>query len=233
MKYRALLAGAALGIATQASATPAMSVVTVNSEDPIAYKKWAQESGPAIGRAIDANLGGICVSDAGFSAPGELYYWHIFTDHASALGASVYNETVRSEARKLKSQRTVSASDILSLVVGEEPLGWEVGDTFSNWDLIISTQDPALYEQQLLRINDAASENGFGDITISAQSYLTGHNVGNLLVQVSAPTTTRLGEFLDQIDSDWIAPIMASISGIRTQQRGYMINCTVTFVRNK
>ena len=233
MKYRALLAGTILGFATQASATPAMSVVTVNSQDPIAYKEWAQESGPAIGRAIDASLGGICVSDAGFSAPGELYYWHIFSDHASALGASVYNETVRSEARKLKSQRTVSASDILSLVVGEEPLGWEVGDTFSNWDLIISTQDPALYEQQLLRINDAASENGFGDITISAQSYLTGPNVGDMLVQVSAPTTKRLGEFLDQIDSDWIAPIMASISGIRTQQRGYMINCTVTFVRNK
>lgn len=233
MKYRALLAGAALGIATQASATPAMSVVTVNTQDPIAYKKWAQDSGPAIGRAIDANLGGICISDAGFSAPGELYYWHIFRDHASAMGASVYNETVRNEAGKLKVKRTVSASDILSLVVGEEPLGWEVGDTFSNWDLIISTEDPSLYEQQLFRINDAASENGFGDITISAQSYLTGHNVGNMLVQVSAPTTTRLGEFLDQIDSDWIAPIMASLSGIRTYQRGYMINCTVTFVRNK
>ncbi len=132
MKYRALLAGAALGIATQASATPAMSVVTVNTQDPIAYKKWAQDSGPAIGRAIDANLGGLCISDAGFSAPGELYYWHIFRDHASAMGASVYNETVRNEAGKLKVQRTVSASDILSLVVGEEPLGCGQGPAAEN-----------------------------------------------------------------------------------------------------
>ncbi|MEM1112486.1 MAG: hypothetical protein AAGI11_11320 [Pseudomonadota bacterium] len=233
MKYRTLLAGAALCMASQAFATPAMTVVTVNTQDPVAYKQWAEESGPAIGRAINASLGGICISDAGFSAPGELYYWHIFRDHASALGASVYNETVRNEASKLKSKRTVSASEMLTMVVGEEPLGWEVGDTFSNWDLIISTEDVALYEQQLFRLNDAASENGFGDITISAQRYLTGANVGDMLVQMSAPTTTRLGEFLDQIDSDWMAPIMASLSGILSYQHGYVINCTVTSVKNK
>ena len=145
------------------------------------------------------------------------------------MGASVYNETVRREARKLKVNRTVSDSDVLSLVVGEEPVGFEVGDTFSNWNLVVATDDPALYEQQLYRINDAASENSFGDITVSAQSYLTGENAGNLLVQVSAPNTTRLGEFLDQIDSDWIAPIMASLAGIRTYERGFMINCTVTY----
>ena len=233
MEYKTLLAAIALTITAQASATPAMSVVTINTEDPIAYQKWAMKSGPTIGRAIDATLGGVCIADAGFNAPGELYYWHLFRDHASALGASVYNETVQNEASKLKSKRTVSESDLLSLVVGEEPLGLEVGDTFSNWDLVISTKDPALYEQQLYRINDAASENGFGDITVSAQSYLTGENVGNMLVQVSAPTTTRLGEFLDQIDSDWIAPIMAGLSGIRSYQRGFMINCTVTYVPNK
>jgi hypothetical protein len=228
MKYRALLMGVISCIASQASATPAMSVVTINTEDPIAYKEWAQSSGSAIGNAIDATVGGVCIADAGFYAPGELYYWHLFRDHASAMGASVYNETVRRESRKLKVKRTVSDSDVLSLVVGEEPVGFEVGDTFSNWNLVIATDDPALYEQQLYRINDAASENSFGDITVSAQSYLTGENAGKLLVQVSAPNTTRLGEFLDQIDSDWIAPIMASLAGIRTYERGFMINCTVT-----
>ncbi len=233
MKYKALLAAALSSIAMQASATPAMSVVTINTEDPIGYLKWAQSSGPAIGRAIGATVGGVCISDAGFYAPGELYYWHLFRDHASAMGASVYNESVREEAKKLKVQRTVSESDVLSLVVGEEPLGFEVGDTFSNWNLVISTDDPGLYEQQLYRINDAASENSFGDISVSAQSYLTGENAGNLLVQVSAPTNTRLGEFLDHIDSDWIAPIMAGLSGIRTYERGFMINCTVTFVTGK
>lgn len=233
MKYQALLSVIALTMTVQASATPAMSVVTINTEDPIGYMKWAMGSGRAIGRAIDATVGGVCISDAGFYEPGELYYWHLFRDHASALGASVYNETVQKEADKLKVKRTVSESDVLSLIVGEEPLGLEVGDTFSNWNLVISTKDTALYEQQLYRINDAASENSFGDVSVSAQSYLTGENAGNLLVQISAPTNTRLGEFLDQIDSDWISPIMAGLSGIRTYERGFMINCTVTHVANK
>ncbi len=233
MKYKALVAAAVSLITAQASATPAMSVVTINTEDPIAYLEWARDNGRAIGNAIDATVGGVCISDAGFYQPGELYYWHAFRDHASALGASVYNDTVRKEAKKLKIQRTVSDSDVLSLVVGEEPLGLEVGDTFSNWNLVVSTDDPGLYEQQLYRINDAASENSFADITVSAQSYLTGENAGKLLVQVSAPTNTRLGEFLDQINSDWISPIMAGLSGIRTYERGFMINCTVTHVKNK
>ena len=47
MKFRTLLAGAALTFATQVSATPAMSVVTVNTEDPVAYMEWAQKNGPA------------------------------------------------------------------------------------------------------------------------------------------------------------------------------------------
>ncbi len=231
MKYRALLAGAVLTITAQASATPAMSIVTVNTEDPVGYMKWAQSSGPAIGSAIDAFVGGVCIADAGFYAPGEIYYWHLFRDHATAMSASVYNESVSKEASKLKVERTVSRSDVLSLGVGEEPFGMKAGDTFSNWDLVISTDDTELYEQQLNRISDEASKHGFADISVSAYTYLTGENAGEMLVQIVAPTNTRLGAFLDQIDSDWMAPIKAGLSGIRTYQRGFMVKCTVTFVK--
>ena len=230
MKYRALLAIATLLIAAKAAATaPAMSVVTVNSEDPLGYLKWAKSSGPAIGEAIGATVGGVCVADAGYYAPGELYYWHAFSSHASAVGASIYNETVRKEVSKLDVQRTATRSDFFSQVMAEELIN-EVGETYATWNLVISTDDTGLYKQQLGRINDVATENGFGDVSLGAYSYLTGENAGDLLVVVRGPTKKRVGQFLDQLNSDWMAPIMSDLASIRSYQRGFITTCTVTFV---
>ena len=228
MKHRLLVAIAALVVASQAGARPAMSIVTVNTEDPLAYVEWAKSSGPAIGKTINAMEGGVCVSDAGFYGPGELYYFHIFRDHASAVGASIYNEGVMKETRKLKIKRTVTRSDFLSFVMAEELIN-EVGEVFSTWNLIISTEDTGLYKQQLDRINDVATEFGFGDVSLAA-SYLTGEHAGDLMVVVRGPTNRRLGEFLDQLRSDWMTPIMAGLASIRSYQRGFMTTCTVTYI---
>jgi len=229
MKYGTILAGAALTIAAQVSATPSMSVVTVNTEDPVAYLEWARKSGPDIGKAIEATAGGVCISIAGFYSPGEVYYWHTFRDHASAMGASIYNEAVRKETRKLKLERTVSRSDLFSLVMAEELL-LDVGDTHSNWNLVISTDDPQLYKNQLNRITDEATKRGFGDVSLSAHAYLAGEDAGDLLVMVRAPSKNRLGNILDQLNSDWMAPIMSGLSDIREYERGFLTNCTVTYV---
>lgn len=232
MKFRTLLAGAALTFATQVSATPAMSVVTVNTEDPLAYMEWAQKNGSAIGKAIEATAGGVCIAVAGFYDPGEVYYWHTFKDHASAMGASIYNEAVRKETSKLKLERTVSRSDLFSLVMAEELL-LDVGDTHSNWNLVISTDDPLLYKNQLNRITDEATKRGFGDVSLSAHAFLAGEDTGDLLVMVRAPSKNRLGNILDQLNSDWMAPIMLGLSDIREYQRGFLTNCTVTHVEGK
>ena len=89
-------------MAGQAWSRPAMSVLTVNTRDPAAYLQWVQGSGEAIAESIDAAVGGICVPSAGFYGPGELYYWHLFGDHATALGSEQYNPTVMKELNKLK-----------------------------------------------------------------------------------------------------------------------------------
>ena len=74
-------------MAGQVWSRPAMSVLTVNTKDPAAYLQWVQGSGEAIAESIDAAVGGICVPSAGFYGPGELYYWHLFADHATAMGS--------------------------------------------------------------------------------------------------------------------------------------------------
>ena len=232
MRYKAVLAGAALVISAHTSATPAMSVVTINTEDPMGYMEWAQKNGSAIGEAIEATAGGVCLSIAGFYSPGEVYYWHTFRDHASAMGASIYNEGVLEQASKLRVKRTISRSDSLSLHFSEELL-LDVGDTHSNWNLVISTDDAHSYEQKLARINDEGTKRGFGDVSLSIHAFLTGEDAGDLLVMVRAPSKERLGNFLDQLDSDWMAPMMSGLTGIRSYERAFLTNCTVTFVAEK
>ena len=98
-------------IAGQASARPAMTVLTINTKDPMSYMQWVKGSGAVIGESIDAAVGGVCLPSAGYYGPGEIYYWHLFADHATAMGAEQYNSTVMGELKKLKAERVVSLGD--------------------------------------------------------------------------------------------------------------------------
>lgn len=196
------------------------------------HTTWSNQQGlggPAIGESVGADAAGICRATAGYAAPGEFYYWHTFRDQATALSAGTDNDTVRQELGKLKTERTVSHADALGLVMAQQLILAE-GDTFANWNLVIQTEDEALYRQQLNKINDVASENNFADVSLTAYSFLTGDQAGNLLVVVQAPTARRLGEFLDQLNSGWLAPIMSGLAGIRSYVSGVTMNCTVVYV---
>ena len=74
-------------IAGQALARPAMTVLTINTKDRMSYMQWVKGSGAVIGESIDAAVGGVCLPSAGYYGPGEIYYWHLFADHATAIGA--------------------------------------------------------------------------------------------------------------------------------------------------
>ena len=78
-------------IAGHAWARPAMTVLTINTKDPMSYMQWVKGSGAVIGESIDAAVGGVCLPSAGYYGPGEIYYWHLFADHATAMGAEQYN----------------------------------------------------------------------------------------------------------------------------------------------
>ena len=139
-------AGVALMLALmagQAWSRPAMSVLTVNTKDPAAYLQWVEGSGEAIAESIDAAVGGICVPSAGFYGPGELYYWHLFGDHATAMGSEQYNPTVMKELTKLKADRVVSRGDAYSVLMAE-PGQYKVGDTFANWNIIRAMIRPSI-----------------------------------------------------------------------------------------
>ncbi len=213
-------------MAGQAWSRPAMSVLTVNTEDQAAYLQWVQGSGEAIAESIDAAVGGICVPSAGFYGPGELYYWHLFGDHATAMGSEQYNPTVMKELKKLKADRIVSRGDAYSVLMAE-PGQYKVGDTFANWNIIISSNDQAQYLKEVARMSAAADENGFSDIRFTVYSYLSGENAGKLMAVVEAPNGNRLGAMLDALESDWASAILGDMAKVRQYEHGFTMNCRV------
>ena len=214
--------------AGQVWSRPAMSVLTVNTKDPAAYLQWVQGSGEAIAESIDAAVGGICVPSAGFYGPGELYYWHLFGDHATALGSEQYNPTVMKELKKLQVDRVVSRGDAYSVVMAE-PGEYKVGDTFANWNIVISSYNQAQYLKEVARMSAAADENGFSDIRFTVYSYLSGENAGKLMTVVEAPNGNRLGAMLDELESDWASAILGDMAQVRQYEHGFTMNCRVVY----
>ena len=214
--------------AGQAWSRPAMSVLTINTKDPAAYLHWVQASGEAIAESIDAAVGGICVPSAGFYGPGELYYWHLFGDHATAMGSEQYNPTVMKELKKLQVDRVVSRGDAYSVVMAE-PGKYKVGDTFANWNIVISSDNQAQYLKEVARMSAAADENGFSDIRFTVYSYLSGENAGKLMAVVEAPNGSRLGAMLDELESDWASAILGDMAKVRQYEHGFTMNCRAVY----
>ena len=215
-------------IAGPAWSLPAMSVLTVNTKDPAAYLQWVQGSGEAIAESIDAAVGGICVPSAGFYGPGELYYWHLFGDHATAMGSEQYNPTVMDELKKLKADRVVSRGDAYSVLMAE-PGQYKAGDTFANWNIVISSNDQAQYLKEVARMSAAADENGFSDIRFTVYSYLSGENAGKLMAVVEASDGNRLGAMLDALESEWASAILGEMAKVRRYEHGFIMNCRVVY----
>ena len=141
--------------AGQAWSRAAMNVLTINTKDPMSYMQWVKGSGAAIGASINAAVGGVCLPSGGYYGPGEIYYWHLFGDHATAMGAEQYNPTVMAELKKLKAERVVSRGDAYSVLMAE-PGSYQLGETFANWNIVISTDDPAQYISEVARMSAAA-----------------------------------------------------------------------------
>ena len=214
--------------AGQAWSRAAMNVLTINTKDPMSYMQGVKGSGAAIGASIDAAVGGVCVSSGGYYGPGEIYYWHLFGDHATAMGAEQYNPTVMAELKKLKAERVVSRGDAYSVLMAE-PGSYQVGETFANWNIVISTDDPAQYISEVTRMSAAADENGFSDIRFTVYSYLTGENAGKLMAVIQAPNGNRLGAMLDELEQPWAATILDDMAKIRRYDHGFTMNCQVVY----
>ena len=107
------------------------------------------------------------------------------------------------------------------------------GTSTANYNLISSTDDVSGYASALTRMESAAANNGFDDISVALYGSVTsGDRAGTVMASVQAPTSERLGAFFDQRNSAWMTQAMSEFNSIRTPVIDFMMTCTVLSVNN-
>ena len=216
-------------------AAQGLNVITITTDDPQGYVEWLTESQPVFQAAQgDSALAqGICSPTAGGINVNEHYVWTIAPSVAAMMSNPGFftDKNVVREIRKIANKREVTRRDLM-FVIKSGDIG-SVGETTANYNVISSTKDVSGYADALTRMEEAASENGFGDISVALWGSVTsGDRAGTVMASVQAPTSERLGEFFDQRDSSWMTEAMSTFDSIRIPVVDFMMLCTTLSVNN-
>jgi hypothetical protein len=217
-------------VATTAYAVPAMNVFTINTSDPMGYMEWARKSAPITSPSSNTASAGVCLPSYGAEEFGDMYYFNLFESHADSISGNYYDPEVTAEIAKIANKRTVRMIDHYTPMgpVGE---GFEVGMTYSNYNLNVYTKNPQAYMEALAEYQAAAQANGFEDVTLSAFQINTGDYTGQIMVVTQAPNSKRLGEFIDARSEDWSASFGNKFPKLRKLKRGFIMNCEVVYAK--
>lgn len=217
-------------LVSSAFAAPAMNVFTINTADPMGYMEWARASAPITSPPSNTASAGVCLPSGGSEEFGDMYFYSLYDSHADSLSGTYYDPEIVAEIAKIADKRTVSTIDhysALTPVVADV----EVGMTYANYNINVYTSTPQRYIQELATYQGIAQANGFEDVTLGAFQINTGDYTGQLMVVIQAPTSVRLGEFLDARDQDWNMAAVAKFPKLRKLKRGFMMTCEVVYVR--
>jgi len=212
-----------------------LNVITITTDDPVGYLKWLTESQPVFQEAQGDSVlaSGICSPVAGGADVNEHYVWN-FAPSVSAMMSNpefFTDKNVQRAIRKIASKREVTRRDMMFAIKGGEVGG--LGTSTANYNLISSTDDVSGYASALTRMENAAANNGFADISVALYGSVTsGDRAGTVMASVQAPTSERLGAFFDQRDSAWMSEAMSEFNSIRTPVIDFMMTCTVLSVNN-
>ena len=217
-------------VASVAYAAPAMNVFTINTSDPMGYMEWARKSAPITSPSSNATTAGVCLPSYGAEEFGDMYYFNLFDSHADSVSGNYYDPVVAAEIAKIANKRTVRMIDHYTPMspVGE---GFEVGMTYSNYNLNVYTKNPQAYLEALAEYQAAAQANGFEDVTLSAFQVNTGDYTGQIMVVTQAPNSQRLGEFIDARGEDWSTSFGNKFPKLRKLKRGFIMNCEVVYAK--
>ena len=211
-------------------AAPAMNVFTINTADPMGYMDWARASAPITSPPSNTASGGVCLPSFGSEEFGDMYFYNLYDSHSDSLSGNYYDPEVAAEIAKIADKRTVSTVDhysALTPVVADV----EVGMTYANYNINVSTKTPQRYIQELSAYQAIAQANGYEDVTLGAFQINTGDYTGQIMVVIQAPTSIRLGEFLDARTEDWNMAASAKFPRLRDLERGFVMTCEVVYVR--
>ena len=219
-----------LVVSVAAFSQPALQVVTVNTEDAMAYVSWAQSAAPVFAKINDLpGAIGTCLPGAGAEEEGDAYWWSLAPSHASLMTGSARDPAVLKEVEKVEDIRTVRERDIWSVVKSSDRV-LAAGDTYAAWNILVETDSLAEYLAVLDALEAAYHSNGFDDVHIAAYRVNTGDYSGNIMVSSSAPTPERIGAVMDALEEPWAQESMMQFEGMRKWVRGTTLQCQVHVV---
>ncbi len=183
---------------TQLIAGPAMNVITINTADALAYNKWLEKSTPT----FDAARGEL-VAASGICSP---------ISGAEAIA-------------RISSKRSVVKRAIFEVIKpGKTP--YKAGETNAQYNLLSRPNDVSQYIQTIAAMEAAAAENGFEDIQMVVfEGFGAGDWARMVMASVQAPSVERLGAFLDEMRSPWMAESMSAFPSLRTPVHDWQLQC--------
>ena len=216
-----------LGVSVAAFSQPALQVVTVNTDDAMAYVSWAESAAPVVAKINNLpGAIGTCLPGAGAEEEGDAYWRSIAQSHADLLTGSARDPAILKEVEKVADIRTVRERDIWSVLKSSDRV-LAAGDTYAAWNILVETDSVAEYVSVLNALEAAYHTNGFDDIHIAAYRVNTGDYSGNIMVSSSAATPARVGAMMDALEEPWAQESMTQFEGMRKWVRGTTLQCQV------
>lgn len=199
-------------------------IITVNTDDPEAYRAWAEQSLPVMAEAMGMAAMGMCRSAQGARRLGDMYGFAFASSHGAMIGSARPNPTVAREIGKVAAIRTVIATDLWSVL--KPPMRLRpLGATFSLWNLTVQTDSPSDYVAALGQVEGAFQANGFDDIDVAAYLVNTGEFAGRIVASIAADTPERLGAMFDSLSEPWAREQLVQLEGKRDYVRGEILHC--------
>ena len=218
-------------------ATPGLGVITITTDDPVKYMKWITNAVPVFKEAWGDNVVafGICSPSSGAEKIGEHVIWNVSPSlsvgYASSNAVYQHAPSVR-EIQKIARSRTVERRDTWGIIKNTVRV-YGVGETTAQYNFMSTPDSTQDYLKAIEVMETAAAENGFSDIEVALfEAAGAGDRAGMVIASVQAPNLARLGAFMDERWSSWMADSMKSFPTLRTAEHEWVQTCTTLYSSN-
>ena len=218
-------------------ATRGLGVITITTDEPVKYMKWITNAVPVFKEAWGDNVGafGICSPSSGAQMMGEHFIWSVSPSlsvgYASSNDVYLHEPSVR-EINKIVRSRTVERRDTYGIIKNTVRVYGE-GETTAQYNLLSRPESVQTYIKAIGALEAAAAENGFDDIEMAVfEASGAGDRAGMVIASVQAPNLSRLGAFMDQRWSSWMADASQEFPTLRVAEHEWIQTCTTLYSSN-
>ena len=209
-----------------------LSVITINTDNPADYVSWLKKSTPIFAEAWGDNVAssGICTPISGGEREGNHYVWSLSPSLAATMASVPGSDASTDKAvKKISKKRTVERREVYEVrkITSQVNIA---GQLTAQYNLLSTPSSVSAYVEAITVMESAAAKNGFSDIEIAVfQASGAGDRAGMVMASVQAPSTQRLGEFLNHRNAGWMAEAMKDFPSLRKSEHDWLLTCEVIY----